>query len=167
MSTTDVEIVESTDDILKRYGLDGAFRHFDSPEEIIEHYGVAGMHWGVRKDEGEYSPGAKYKIKPKTGAHKISSKQRTRYKTPPSKLTNEELISRIKRMESEKRYNDLNSRDIGRGEAISRDILENIGKTAIGVVGTAAAVIGIKTALHAIWGPKLVFKMFPKDKKIW
>ncbi len=53
-------------------------------DAILEHYGTKGMKWGVRK--------------PGTGA---ASTHRTTYRKAPSKLSNEELLRRIARMETE------------------------------------------------------------------
>lgn len=98
-------------------------------ENILEHYGVKGMKWGVRKSS--------------------SSRARTTYSKAPSKLTDSELDKRIKRMETEKKYNQLNRRDVSRGEKLAVEILESSGRKVATTVVTAGSLLAIKTALDA------------------
>ena len=72
--------------------------------DFIDHHGVKGMHWGVRGGKGT----------PRAG-----KTERTRFAKSPKRLTNAELEKRIKRMETEKRYNDLNKRDISAGQKLA------------------------------------------------
>ena len=76
-----------------------------SVDEFIEHYGVKGMHWGVRNPRNRV----------KTG------KTKTTYTKPGHKLSDEQLSKRIKRMEMEKRYKDLNQPDIHKGRKFATD----------------------------------------------
>jgi hypothetical protein len=102
--------------------------------DFVKHHGVKGMHWGVRKSQSA-SPTA-----------------RTKFSKSPKKLTNDELKRRIARMETEKRYNELNRRDISAGEKLASEILTNVGRTAVTTVATGAALYGVKLALNAKFG---------------
>lgn len=113
-------------------------------ETFLAHFGVKGMKWGVRKQE--------------------SSSAKTRYKTPPKKLTSAQLDARIKRLEKEKRYNELNARQVSKGEKLTSDLIQLIGKNAAATVGTAALVYGGKLAIKRIWGDDVLSGMFPKKK---
>ncbi|MET0786493.1 MAG: hypothetical protein ABWY25_07305 [Paenisporosarcina sp.] len=104
-------------------------------QEIIEHYGTKGMRWGVR-------------TKNKGGTAK------TKYKTSPKDLTNEELNRRVKRLETEKRYNELNSGSISAGQKLATEILTNSGRTFVTTVLGGAALYGTK---------KLIQKKFGED----
>ena len=122
-------------------------------DDFLAHYGIKGMRWGVRRQRG------------KNG--RVSTTSRTHYKKPPKNLTNDELQRRIKRMETEKRYNELNKRDISTGQKHVGDVLTHIGKGTIQAVGGAVALYAIKTALFKKFGedkvgPKPV--IFPKKK---
>lgn len=97
-------------------------------EDILEHYGVKGMKWGVRKKR---DPG------------------RTVFEKPPSRLTDDELKRRIQRLESEKRYNELNRRDVSQGERLAAEILTNVGRATVTTVGTAAALYGVSRLLQS------------------
>lgn len=67
-------------------------------EEVIEHHGVKGMRWGVRKGKGK--PIAKTSG-PGTGYRNYDI----------SKLNNHELANVVNRMHLEKRYKELNKQD--------------------------------------------------------
>ena len=105
------------------------------------------MRWGVRKGRGGTTVG-KTATKTESGERQ---KTRTVYSKSPKKLTNAEMERRIKRMEMEKRYNDLNSRDVSQGEKIARELVTNVGKQVVTNVATRAltnvSLIGLDKAL--------------------
>lgn len=100
-------------------------------KEFIEHHGVKGMQWGVRKKRGDRSAFKK-------------DTSRTKYGKSPKRMTSAELDKRIKRMETEKRYNDLNKRDVSKGEQIATEILTNSGKKVATTVLTGAGILAVK-----------------------
>src|SRR5580765_4511101 len=64
--------------------------------DFIEHHGVKGMHWGVRKSRsGGVTVGRS------SGSR---ATERTVFNKAPAKLSTSELEKRIKRMETEKKY---------------------------------------------------------------
>lgn len=81
---------------------------------FIEHYGVMGMHWGVRNDEVNKSKKSKLTVN----------------------FDIREIAERQGRKKLEKRYRELNSRDTNRGERFIRD---NIGNIVLGTVGVVVA----------------------------
>lgn len=96
----------------------------DMVNEYVEHHGVRGMRWGVRR-KNPSGPG---------------SKGKTTYQKQPKRLSDAELNRRIKRMELEKKYSDLSSPDKSAGKKYAHSLLENSGRTIVGgVVGTATA----------------------------
>lgn len=103
-------------------------------KEFIEHHGVKGMRWGVRRSRGGYPPSKR-------------SKKRTVYEKSPKKLSSSELDRRIKRMEMEKKYNELNKRDVSRGEQLAHEVLTNVGRATVTTVLTGAGLYAIKTGL--------------------
>lgn len=104
-------------------------------EEYVEHVGVKGMKWGVRKGKSG-----------KKGSGKTS------YKKTPNRLSDAELSKRIKRMEMEKKYRDLNAPDRSAGRDYARGLLENAGRTAAGAVVGAAATFFIQRELRSRFG---------------
>lgn len=90
--------------------------------DFLAHYGVKGMRWGVR---------------------------RKRKADNPKRLTDQELKKRIQRLETEKRYNELNKRDVSQGERLATEIITQIGRTTVVTVGTAATLYGIQRLLRS------------------
>ena len=94
-------------------------------EEFIQHFGVKGMKWGVRKRRAG------------------SSTSSTKSSTPPPKpvektLTTAELRDRVNRMQLEKQYRDLSSPTGGkkektRGQRFVSKLLDTPGEIAIQV----------------------------------
>lgn len=115
----------------------------NSDEFVLQHFGIKGMHWGVRKGRDS---------------------SRTRYKKAPLKLTDSELKRRIQRMESEKRYNDLNKRDVTAGEAFATNLLKTVGGGIAGTLLTGAGIYAGKKLLAKKLGEEAVDRMFPKAK---
>jgi hypothetical protein len=100
----------------------------------LEHHGIKGMRWGVRR--GRNASG-----KPTRGT------SRTVFEKHPKHLTSAELEARIRRMEAEKKYNELNKRDVSRGEQLAGEILKNSGRAVATTVLTGALLLGVKTAV--------------------
>jgi len=126
--------------------------HGEFIEGVLEHFGVKGMHWGQRKGS----------VRAKSG---LTDRSRTRFEKPPHRLTNDELKKRIARMEMEKRYNELNRRDISQGEAVATQVLKSIGVNAVTTLGTAAAIYIGKQLLKKKLGNTRFEGMFPPKKK--
>lgn len=108
----------------------------------IRHYGVKGMHWGVRKDRhptavvtktrpgkrvkatgGKYQPASSDAIK--TAEYRQKAKKST-----PSSLSNAELQALVQRMNLEQQYSRLASQDskLRKGNEFTKQIL-GLGKT--------------------------------------
>ena len=118
-----------------------------STDDFLEHHGVKGMKWGHRKVRSL-----------------VGDTGRTRFQKPPSKLSDVELKRRINRMELEKRYNDLNGRDVSSGEAAVTKVLSHIGTETAKILGTAAFVYAGKLIIEKKFGEGHLKGMFPKKK---
>jgi len=134
-------------------------------DKFLEHYGIRGMQWGVRKSEGGGSSGGSATTPKKPTVPKTNSRERTRYKTAPKKLTSEELQRRITRLEREKRYNDLNTRDLLPGEKAAKDILAQNGKQILATVAVGAGVFVVKKAIDKAFGEGTADKIYKPGKK--
>lgn len=124
----------------------------------LEHHGVKGMHWGVRKDRSRVSTGKKRKKR---------ATQRTVFEKSPKRLTEAELNRRIERMQLEKKYNELNKRDIRKGEVFATDVVHNAGKKVLTALVTAGFGFAVKMALDKRFGEhgKGISEMFKIHKK--
>ena len=130
----------------------------ESLQSIIEHHGVRGQRWGVRRSQRALSAARASRAadggssEALAGKDVKSTKGKTRYSSKPSKLSTEELKSRISRMEMEKRYNDLNKRDKRAIEVMTTNALKSAGTEVLtnqfrtaGNAGAAA----VKTSLKS------------------
>lgn len=119
-------------------------------KEFIEHHGVKGMRWGVSRSrkQGSTSRGT----------------DRTVFAKSPKNISSAELEKRIKRMETEKRYNELNKRDIGKGETLAAEILTNSGRTVATTIVTGAVLFGVKTALKKKFGSEVAGAITKRGK---
>jgi lysozyme family protein len=90
------------------------------------------MRWGVRS------------AKPST----VTKTGRTKFEKKAHRLSDAELQKRIKRLEMEKKYNDLNKADITNGKKFASDTTSQIGKTVITSLATGAIMLGISAMLN-------------------
>lgn len=105
---------------------------------VLRHYGVKGQKWGVRKS--------------RVAVGKRAGTKRTTFTKSPNKLTTRELTNRIKRMETEKRYNQLNRRDLTEGQQFVKDVLTNSGRKVATTVVTGSTLVAIRALLTSKLG---------------
>lgn len=96
-------------------------------DEILNHVGILGMHWGIRKSR---SSGGKTKPKPATTSpnspdhdEKVALK-----KKKLNSLSNAELKKLNERMQLEKSYKDLSKNDLSVGAKLVQEILGGAAK---------------------------------------
>lgn len=108
--------------------------NFERENAELEHYGIPGMKWGVRKKRVPGSSSASAKPKPtmSADAKRVSNiKSKVKAKGRDS-LSNDEMQDLVKRMNLEQQYRNLNPSKAKKGA----DYL----KTVAGVLGTVGSI---------------------------
>jgi hypothetical protein len=110
-------------------------------DDLLTHFGVKGMHWGVRKDRtisGRSEDSAR--------AHEL----RTRVKKSGGihVLTNDELKDLTTRLNLEQQYSKLTTDTVSAGKKFTNDILSNVAKQQAQNFANAYAKQGIEKLLE-------------------
>jgi hypothetical protein len=109
--------------------------------KTLEHYGVKGMRWGVRKDRSAQEvtvytrPGKKAVAsggknhKPTAEAMQtVATKQKSKRSTTDS-LSNKELKEAVERMRLEQQYNKLTGENLSLGQKFVKFLIDSYGDT--------------------------------------
>ena len=113
-------------------------------EETLSHFGVKGMHWGVRKNSGNKPSGVTVREVPgqgvkTSGGHNLgpshdavraAQAQQIAKASGTHALSNQELQLLVTRMNLERQYSTLTtqSRNVNPGVKFAQELLVNIGK---------------------------------------
>lgn len=110
----------------------------------IEHHGIKGMRWGVRKQKepGTERPRKSKKVKPLIKQFRSVAKTRRAQRKAAKRvaiLSNEELQARIDRLRKEKELRELTESEVAPGRKAIKDIAKSAGKS----LATAAVTGGL------------------------
>lgn len=102
----------------------------------LQHYGIKGMKWGVRRSRAQlgYSSSPR---KPKKQAQKASSKPQRKVsskqqrKDAMKKMSDAELRSRINRIQMERQYMQLTAAEMSPGKKFIKDVVTNAAKQTV------------------------------------
>lgn len=137
--------------------------------DILMHYGIKGMKWGVRKSRKSSGSGNKKTTSKNTAKEKRKAELQRRknvYKNRRT-LTDKQLNKEVARLQLEKQYRDLSDADMHKG----RRAVSNFLKTAGGRVASTAAIGGLAYAGYLAMGGqdptggKLADYMFPNPNR--
>ena len=104
---------------------------FDSADDILAHFGVKGMRWGVRKNRASAS---KARLMNQHGDYKHAHSA-----TPNHKLSNKELQRRVTRLNLEKQYRDLTAKPQSKyRKKLGEKYAENFANVTMKIAGAAA-----------------------------
>jgi hypothetical protein len=103
-------------------------------EQLIEHYGVKGMRWGVRRK------------RPKSSAD--SSSVSRLLKKKPRQLSDAELKKINNRLNLERQFSSLNPSKTAKGKKFVSSILSNAGKTVLTSAVAAGLTLGGKALIE-------------------
>lgn len=133
-------------------------------EGYLCHHGVKGMKWGRRKDRNKgSSPNKAKNVKNKDQKIENNKDEKKSSNKPKKKLkdlTDQELQSKIRRLQMEKQYRDLKKDEVSAGKRLLGEILKTSGRM-LGV--QVANYVGGK-AINNLFGDEVV-KVGGKKKK--
>ena len=114
--------------------------------EYLSHYGVAGMHWGVRRTEAQLETDKKILDTSSTAVREsknintaIRSARTTNKLKEAESLTDQELKDRVARMNLEQQYSNLSAAKTSRGQAYVQNTLDVAGSV-LAIAGSAATI---------------------------
>ena len=159
--------------------------------EYLSHHGIKGMKWGVRHErprsakrkvltDAEREKRKKIAKRVAVGvavgagaglatAYAIKSSKNNSYARKTTmkerrKMSDEELLRRIGRLEKEQKLIELERSTDTRAQSEVSRILRNSGKVTMGTIATGAMVYTGKKIIGAAAGKEVVKEMFPKKK---
>ena len=102
---------------------------FESADDVLAHFGVKGMRWGVRKNRV-----TKARLTNQHGDYKHAHSS-----TPNHKLSNKELQRRVTRLNLEKQYRDLTAKPQSKyRKKLGEKYAENFANVTMKIAGAAA-----------------------------
>ena len=136
----------------------------------LEHYGIMGMKWGIRRyqyKDGTLTPLGRKRLKKleRERSKLTSNSKRPDEKTPAKKsvkdLSDEELRSMINRLQMEKQLTELTKQpETKKGKSVVGQILSKSGQAAASTLTTAAFAYLGKQAIKKMAGEKVYKEMF-------
>ena len=124
--------------------MSGYIETFESVDDsYLEHFGVLGMHWGVRKyqnKDGSYTSAGKKRYS-ESQKHDIAMTTHDPDKAYEYKdsLSDDELSQRVRRLQLERQLKDISKGKESEGALWTKQTVKNIGNTLI----TTAAMYGV------------------------
>ena len=136
---------------------------------VIQHHGVLGMKWGVRRYQ-PYPDGhsAGREIGKAAKARKSAIKEKRSDLKNRSILSDEQLRQKINRLQMEKQLRKLTEEEINPGRTEAKRVLSQIGTKVASTAITGAALYGVKAAVTKDFNVKdfgnAIFNGGPKKK---
>lgn len=113
----------------------------------LQHFGVKGMKWGVRRAPGpDGAVGSRARAPKEPSDRKIKSARRKDVRNR-RKMSDKDLMEKIGRLEKEKKLRELTDSEINSGKKAMSDVLKNAGTKTLTTVAAGAALYGVKYIL--------------------
>ena len=125
-------------------------RDINIGEDVLQHHGVKGMKWGIRryqKKDGTLTNAGKKKRRSVDYENKQIKADRKNDLKNVRKLSDADLRKKIERLKMEKQFKDLTTEDVAPGRKYVSDIMSSSGKKVATAFVTGAALYGTKAAM--------------------
>lgn len=120
-----------------------------SINDVLEHHGIKGMHWGVRKDRAQKN------VKRRVNRFKMNKKVKSKRQDISSRrrqLSEGDLKKVIDRLQTEKKLRDLVEADIKPGRTITKRILSESGQKVARTVLAGGGLLVVKAVVDKKMG---------------
>ena len=128
----------------------------------LNHYGVKGMRWGIRRSKLQLSRGKRSSKLSADKQRKVSMRKDVKNRRT---MSTSDLKNKIERLKMQKQLKDLTEEELSPGKSFMKRVLSTSGQKVATAVVTGATLYAIKAAMTGEFDPKTMAEyMTPKPK---